>query len=389
MAFVTESGFRHPNQRVVFRQIRLEGTITRRQLAQTTDLSFQTIANIVSELVDMELVVSDGLVNQSSGKRAESLKINPDGLYAVGILLGRSGFEANLIDLLGHSKRRIVRSLSSLQPDDTLRVIADVVRDLVTTTNVSRERFAGVGIASPGPIDFRIGAISQPPNFPGWSFVPLQQRLEDMLGCSVSLIKDSHAAALAEIWALNTDAPSSMLYVYISAGIGGALVIDNRLWSGFLGNAGEIGHVVVGDGPRCDCGRQGCLEACWSLDTAARKMQVTVEELINLLTNRVAPYWDDWIKGVPLLARAVVDVVNVLEPEVVLIGGEYRSHICSELVSPLNDALQREGFVHNLRPIIVRLATVERAASIGAGLMELSSALTSVVGTKGVVGLEI
>ena len=389
MAFPIESVFRYPNQRMVFRQIRQARSVTRRQLTQVTDLSFQTIVNITAELTDMNLVVSDGLINQSSGKRAESLKINPSGRYAVGILLGRSGFQANLIDLLGHSQKRTVRTLSSLHPDETLEAIADVTNDLVTALPIPRERFAGVGIASPGPIDFRTGAISQPPNFPGWSFVPLQARLEDMLGCSVSLIKDSHAAALAEMWALNTDAPSSLFYVYISAGIGGSFVIDNRLWTGFLGNAGEVGHVVVADAPQCDCGRQGCLEACWSLDTAARKAHKTVENFVPLLTNKVSPYWDDWQQGVPLLSRAIVDVVNILEPEAVMIGGEFRSQICHDLVSPLNDALQREGFVHNLRPILVRLATVENAASMGAGLMQMSSILTSQVGTQGVVGLQI
>lgn len=389
MAFLLARGFRYPNQRLVFRQIRLAGSVTRRQLMQLTDLSFQTVSNIVAELMDMELVVSDGMVNQAAGKPAESVKVNSAGLYGVGILLDRTGFEATLIDLLGQTQARSVHTVSSVHPEETLRQMVAITQEFLHTMDVPSERFAGVGIAAPGPIDFRSGAISHPPNFPGWSFVPLRQQLADMLGCAVSLIKDSHAAALAETWSLNTEVPSSMFYLYFSGGIGGSLVIDSRVWTGFLGNAGEIGHVRVANTPQCDCGRQGCLEAVWSLGRAAHKANRSVEEYAALLNKRTAPYWKEWCQGVPLLTQAVVDVVNVLEPEVIILGGPQGEAICRDLVAPLNSAVQREGFVHNLRPIMVRTAVVPNAASMGAGLVQINVALTPDMDAGSVLGLVI
>jgi predicted NBD/HSP70 family sugar kinase len=389
MESVLAKGFRYPNQSVIFRQIRYAGSLTRRRLTQLTDLSFQTVSNIVADLVDMELVVSDGLVNQNAGKPAESLKVNPEGLYAVGILLDRGKFEATLIDLSGQCVLRSTHAISSVQPEETLLQIAEVTQQFLKRTGVPPERFAGVGIASPGPIDFRFGAISHPPNFPGWAFVPLQQQLTDMLGCSVTLIKDSHAAALAEVWSLHTGVPSSMFYLYLSAGIGGSFVIDSRIWTGFLGNAGEVGHIVVADGPLCECGRQGCLEAAWSLGKIAREAGKTVEEFADLLNQKTLPYWDHWRQGIPLLARAVVDVVNVLEPESLIVGGPQGEIIGNDLVTPLTNALQKEGFVHNLRPIVVRTAAVANAASMGAGLVQINAALTSDISSNGVLGLAI
>ena len=389
MAFMLEKGFRYLNQRSVFRKIRENGVITRRQIAQQMDLSFQTVANIVSELLETELVVSDGLINQNAGKRPESLKVNPSGLYAAGVLLDRTGFEATLIDLLGGCQARSTHPLSSLQPDITLRQIADVIEDFLVTMNIPSERFAGVGISSPGPIDFRVGAVSKPPNFPGWTFVPIQQRLSDMIGYPVTLVKDSHAAALAEIWALNNASASSLFYLYFSAGIGGALVVNRRIWTGFSGNAGEIGHVVVSEEGACECGRIGCLEAVWSLGRAANEAHLSLEDLVRLLQEESSPQWEQWQKGIPLLARVVVDVANMIEPETIIIGGPQGEQIGDNLIGPLNDALQREGFVHNLRPITARMAIAKNAASVGAGLVQINTTLTMASNSSGVLGLDI
>ncbi len=385
-----DRGFRYANQRIVFRTIRQARSVTRRQLTQQTDLSFQTVSNIVSELLEMGLVMSDGLAtNQPAGKPAESIKIDPRGLFAIGVLLDRMGFQLNLIDLLGNSRVRVSESLPSGQPDTTLRRITAISREVLAGAQVPENRFAGIGIASPGPIDFRYGAVSRPPSFPGWAFVPLQQRLADMLNCSVSLIKDSHAAALGEIWALNTEAPSSLFYLYFSAGIGGALVIDNRIWTGFLGNAGEIGHVTVAHDPECDCGRRGCLEAVWSLGRSAGQAGIPVDRFAKLLKTKTAPYWDEWQQGIPLLTQATLDVVNVLEPELIVIGGPQGEEVGPDIISALNGGLQREGFVRHLRPIAVRPSMLSGAASIGAGLLQLNTSLTSDIRSSGEIGLGI
>ncbi|MDA8193393.1 MAG: ROK family protein [Thermaerobacter sp.] len=389
MAFLLENGFRYPNQRMVFRKIRESGVVTRRQLMQQTDLSFQTVSNIVAELSDTALVLSDGLANQSAGKRAELLKVNPDGLYAVGVLLDRAGLEAVLIDLLGNCRIQQRMPFSSSHPDAVLRQMADITQRFLAEARVSPERFAGVGISTPGPIDFRTGAVSRPPNFPEWTFVPLQQRLGDMLGCPVTLFKDSHAAALAEIWALNNAVPSSFFYLYFSAGIGGALVVDRRVWTGFSGNAGEIGHVAVAPSPGCDCGRTGCLEAVWSLSRLASEAGVSVEEYAQSIAYGSESYLANWLQGIPWLARAVVDAANVIEPEALVIGGPQGQAVGPSLIAPLSEALQREGFVHNLRPMLVRAASAQNAAGIGAGLMRLNAALAPDIGLPATLGLDI
>lgn len=389
MAFPQDEGFRYGNQRVVFRAIRHAGSVTRRQLSLETALSFQTVANIVNELLEMKLVISDGLVHQAAGKPAEAVKVNPSGLYAVGILLGRTGFELDLVDLSGNSLAHMVESVSSVHPDTVLNRIATIARDVLKQADIPLSRFAGVGLASPGPIDFRYGAISRPPNFPGWAFVPIQQRLSELMDCPVTLVKDSHAAALAEVWGLNAQAPASLLYLYFSAGIGGALVIDGRIWSGFLGNAGEIGHVRVADEPACDCGRTGCLEARWSLGRIAADANLSVGTLASLLHQKTAPHWERWQSGLGLLAHTTIDVVNVLEPEVIVIGGPQGDDLSPYIIPVLNRALQQDGFVRHLRPYSVQSAVVRNAASMGAGLLQMNAGLSGTIGSYRDVGLDI
>lgn len=389
MPLLQGPALRYLNQRAVFRTIRHAGTITRRQLSHQTALSFQTVSNIVAELFEMKLIVRDRLVQQAAGKPAESVKINPSGLYAVGLLLGRDGFHLDLIDLVGNTLVHTVESASAPHPDIVLTRVATVVQNVLNQADIPPSRFAGVGLAAPGPIDFRYGAISRPPNFPGWEYVPIQQQLGDLLDCSVTLVKDSHAAALAEVWGLNAQAPTSLFYLYFSAGIGSALVINGRIWTGFLGNAGEIGHVQVGNGPACDCGRSGCLEARWSLGRMAADANLSVATLAGRLNSKTSPYWERWQPGLGLLAQTTIDVVNVLEPEVIVIGGPQSDDIGPHVIPALNRALQQQGFVRHLRPYTVHQAVVQNAASIGAALLQINTSLAAPSGANQEVGLDI
>ncbi|PSR32607.1 MAG: hypothetical protein C7B46_13655 [Sulfobacillus benefaciens] len=389
MGVLLEEGFRYSNQHVVFRTIRESGMITRRQLMQQTDLSFQTVSNIVAELIDTELVMSDGLVNQNAGKRAESLKVNPDGLFAIGVLLDRARIEIALVDLLGAVRSFRELNFAPSHPDAIMEDISAVTQEMLHDFAIPEERFAGIGLCTPGPIDFRSGALSRPPDFPHWTFVPIRPRLEEMTGYPVTLLKDSHAAALAELWTLHNAAPSSFFYLYFSTGIGGALVVNRNIWTGFSGNAGEVGHVRVADSPVCDCGAVGCLEAVWSLNRLARQTNQTVAELVDSLEADHSPYRDQWMAGVPLLARVVVASVNIIEPEWVILGGPYGQRISASLLTFLNEALQREGFVRNLRPLTVRSATSRNAACLGAAMMRINDSLTHRTNVDSMVGLNI
>jgi len=127
---------------------------------------------------------------------------------------------------------------------------------------VDLSRLLQIGISAPGPLNPDTGVLFSAPNLPGWRDVPLQAFFEENFGVATRLENDANAAALAE-WQFGAGRGArSMVYLTMSTGIGGGLILDGKLFRGEACSAGELGHVPVEwDGEPCNCGQQGCLEA--------------------------------------------------------------------------------------------------------------------------------
>lgn len=133
---------------------------------------------------------------------------------------------------------------------------------LLAESGLAREDVTAVGLSVPGPLDLARGHVVRPPNLPGWQSVPIRDWLAEAFDCPVALENDANAAALAE-WRMGAgQGTRDFVYLSMSTGVGGGLVLDGRLHRGRLGTAGELGHVpVVPGGELCACGLRGCLEA--------------------------------------------------------------------------------------------------------------------------------
>lgn len=155
-------------------------------------------------------------------------------------------------------------------PDHVLGRMRDSLLAAVRAAGPQPE-LAALGVAAPGPIDFERGVVVEVPNLPGWENLPVAARLSELLGCPAILENDANAAALGEFTAGAGKGTRNLVYLTVSTGIGGGLVLDGRLYRGSDGAAGELGHIpLVAGGPRCGCGAQGCLEALASGPAIAR-----------------------------------------------------------------------------------------------------------------------
>lgn len=205
----------------------------------------------------------------------------------------------------------------------------------------------GVGISSPGPLDPWRGVVVAPPNLAGWRDVPLVRRVSDALGLPAFLERDTNVAVMAEWRHGAARGTSSAIYVTVSTGIGGGVVTDGRLLAGADGTAGEVGHITVDlDGPICGCGGRGHAEAIASgtaLARAARdlldrgvsprlaELAATGEEVDAELLARAADDGDEASDATLRQAWVAVgamcaSLVNVLNPEVIVIGGSIAEH---------------------------------------------------------------
>jgi glucokinase len=159
-----------------------------------------------------------------------------------------------------HRFRRPIEA--SGNPERDVARIAEDARRLLAEAEVPREQVEAIGISAPGPVDVRSGELVEPPNLPGWERVPLVAWIEAALGGPVAIENDANAAALGE-WRFGAGRGlRDLVYLTMSTGVGGGLILDGRLYRGHQGNAGELGHILLEpDGERCACGLAGCFEA--------------------------------------------------------------------------------------------------------------------------------
>jgi glucokinase len=147
-------------------------------------------------------------------------------------------------------------------PAADLRKIAERCRALLAAHGRRALDVAGVGVAMPSPLDAELGVVLNPPNLPSWHGTPVRRLLEEALGRPVALENDANAAALAEFRYGAGRGARDVVFLTMSTGVGGGLVLGGRLVRGVASSAGEIGHLPVEwDGEPCTCGLRGCLEA--------------------------------------------------------------------------------------------------------------------------------
>lgn len=256
----------------------------------------------------------------------------------VGVDLGGTYIRAALADERGVLVAR--RKVETLAREGIEAVVGRIVK---AAEEVGVVDAAALGICSPGPLSSRTGVVYSPPNLPGWRDVPLVEMLEERLGVPVFLGNDANAAALGEYAYGAGRGVGHMIYVTVSTGVGGGVISDGRLLEGRHGAAGEVGHVVLEpDGPPCNCGNRGCLEALVSGTAIARQAreaisagrETSIEHLAETdphgvtaeVVVRAARGGDD-LAGELLqrvgrwLGLAFVGLVHLFDPQVIVVGG--------------------------------------------------------------------
>jgi len=259
---------------------------------------------------------------------------------------------------------------------------------------VSPTQVAAVGIGAPGPLELKAGLTLSPPNLPGWDRVPLRQLIQDGLEIPAYLENDANAAAMGEYYFGAGRGTRDMIYVTVSTGIGSGLILDGELYYGTTFMAGEIGHTtVLPNGPLCACGNRGCLEAVSSgtaivsrvRERLARGVFTLLGELAEGVPEKVtvqlvaqAAEQGD-VEAQAILAEAMdflgigmANLVNLLNPELVVIGGGL-SNLGPLLFEPVRRAINRRAFPGPAQAVRVVPAELDSHAGVlGAAAVALT-----------------
>ena len=235
--------------------------------------------------------------------------------------------------------------------------IARCVTDAVDECDLSLKQIRGVGIGAPGAVDTETGRVIFAPNLPGWKDVPLKKELEKRLDVPVFPGNDCNVCTLGVFDREYKAKPKHLVGIFIGTGIGGGIVINGDLYCGHNLTAGEIGHMVIEvNGPKCGCGNRGCFEALASRTAIFRKIQSGVKDgQKTILTDMLGPdladmrsndlrkairKGDKFVEKVVEAAAeyagiGVANLVNLLNPEIVVVGGGLIEALENEMMPTL------------------------------------------------------
>jgi predicted NBD/HSP70 family sugar kinase len=380
-----QARLRREHERVILRAITTGGTVSRTQLAADHDLSAQSVGRIVRDLLDAGLV-EEVSMDRAAGPGAPriGLRLRPDGAYALGFGLERDLLTGVLLDMGARVRWQMSLATPAGQPAaDLLRRIEQEVLSVFGQPEFAgcRARLCGLGIAAPGPLNCATGTIVGPPNFPQWQHVDVARELGRALDLPVVMENNASAAAIGTKWQLRRG-PDPFLYCYWGVGIGGGLVVDDEVYLGLTGNAMEIGHVVVNPGGRrCDCGGVGCLEAEASvaaiLADAARYGEFGSLDEVVAAAARPGPLAGILHRAAELLAMALLTVVNLVDVDEVIIGGEHFRSVKQIFVPVIRAALTGRAFRRPIAATEVTVSGLEAANAVGAAALVFQTLLRS------------
>ncbi|MGZ0712096.1 ROK family transcriptional regulator (plasmid) [Coraliomargarita sp. W4R53] len=364
--------------------------MSRVELAERTGLSSQTLTNVTRRLVEEGFVVEAGKVISGPGKPRTLLALNPRSRFAVGVHLDPFVSTFVVVDAAGDVIAQSERApLKDVDQDALIADVASAVRDLIDKAGVEVACVLGIGLASPGPIDAATGSLLAPPLLPEWHHVRVRELLSQSTGLPVIVEKDVTAAMVGELWVDNDEELSNAMFVYYGAGVGLGLAVAGAPLRGITSNAGNIGHLVTDPGgPLCSCGTRGCLGV--SIDPVHLLEQADLSPVHGALTGplldrlcRMAGEGDYAAERIltataARLARAVVQVNNLLDLEAVVVGGPTWARLAPYLAPRLKANLAHDPAstsTQSLRLQESRLGT--DVAAVGAACLLLDLAFTA------------
>ncbi len=297
---------------------------------------------------------------------------NPDA-KVLGIDLGGSKILTALVDAQGKILACDIAPTPAREGlDAVIRSMLESVNRVLNQSGTPASGLTAIGLGAPGPLNSESGVLFTSPHLPGWKDVPLRNIIEQELGKKTFLLNDANAAALGELYLGAGRGVRNFIYITISTGIGGGIIIDGKIYTGTIGTAGEVGHMVINDkGPACSCGNRGCWETLASGTALAREARERIkagnktaildyaggkaENVTAEAVHQAAQAGDNLARK--LIARTgyyvgvgLANLINIFNPELIVIGGGL-SNIGGSLFEPAFAEARKRAFTPACRAV--------------------------------------
>lgn len=289
---------------------------------------------------------------------------------AIGVDLGGSKIGIALVKKNGEIEKYIKMPTHAEQgQESTINRIKQGIYQVIEQKDLRINKISGIGIGAPGPVDYKEGVIHCAPNLPGWKEVPLANIVKDEFQIPVIMENDANVAAWGEKTFGVARGIDDMVCLAMGTGIGAGLILSGKIYHGKNNLAGEIGHIIVNkEGPRCNCGNYGCLEAYSSAAGIKNRLYSKINKL--KADNQTPPFISDLDdislvqifkmaregnevvkdiveEAIEYLGIGIATVINILNPEmIVLVGG--LANEGDKLLNPLKEIIYKRAMSSHL-----------------------------------------
>lgn len=338
------------------------GGLSRADLADKLGLTRAALSLIVNDLLESGVVHETSVRSTPNGRPPVTLEVDPARGIVGAIDMGATHMNVALADFTARilQETEIPFNIKN-GPDQCLAEANRRLLGLLEAQGFSASNLSAVGVGVPGPVNMEAGMVVAPPIMPGWDRFPIRATLEATWGCPVTLNNDAELGALGE-WAYGAGrGEKNLAYIKVGSGIGAGLILNQQLYGGTTGAAGEIGHLTIEEnGPFCNCGNRGCLEAFAGGHAITEQAKTLVKsgkrtllseiplEKITVYEIAEASRRGD-LQAQELLRRAgnyigiaLAGLINLFNPGIVIIGGGV-SQAGDILTAPIREAVRERA----------------------------------------------
>ncbi len=376
------------NKQTVINIIRRNGPIHRAEISRMSGLSIPTIMKITDEFIENGLIRENGKAKSTGGKPPLLLEFIADAYYIIGVDVGTTNTIVILMDLSAKIiNRSVVATCTSRKSDIIIRRVIDTIEKVFSQSEVELSKILGIGIGIPGLIDKEQGVVKFSPDL-GWENVDLVGPISEKFNLPIMIDNVTRAMAVGERSFGVALGVSNFICINLGYGIGAALFIDGEIYSGSSDSAGEFGHMTMEkDGPLCDCGNHGCLEALASANAISKEArqkiknghQSLITEMVegDLEKIEAKTIYDAAKKGDELaleivgratehIGIAVASIINLFDPDMVILAGGVvaAGSILTDAISRKSDSRKMKFAGGNTSIVTSQLGA--NAAAVGA-----------------------
>jgi glucokinase-like ROK family protein len=325
---VDQSLARKYNSATILDHLRLHAPVSRAGLADYTGLTRSTVSRIIDQLQDENLVHEIGARQEKVGRPGTLIELNPFGGGAVGVEIGVDFVSIILTNFVAQIQWREHISL----PDESdvrayLREAEKLIYAALQVAKTCGLQPLGIGVGVWGLVDIEKGEVRFAPNLK-WRDVPLKKLWEGRFGLTVFVENDANAAAMGEYYMGTTKNIDDFILVNTGIGLGGGIISGGKLFRGWNGYAGEIGHMTIDpDGEPCMCGKRGCWETLVGSRVAVHDYKthtgrdVSFEELVELYRTNDSTSVEIFSKMGLALGVGIGSLANIFYPRCIVVGG--------------------------------------------------------------------